>query len=195
MNKTTFEVGKTYLTRDGSEAQVTSSDWKTLAGIVTAKSGFKRRCMWYHTGAFVFSGQPAMDLMPEATYENNSSIVESLKKENASLFKANIDLLAKFDALQRENTQLYVELQEARMIARGMVEALRQSSLDDPPMCKCNIYRAEDVHVCAFQRIFNKLTCDEKYCTCCEKCSADCVKLAKQGMVDAAKCGAFDRKL
>ena len=125
IEKRVFNVGETYLTQDGSEAQVTFRDWKTLAGTVTLESGFKQHCMWYHTGAYVFSGQPEMNLMPlDVPYENdkNSSKVDSLKRENATLFKANLDLLAEVDALQKENGRLYVELQETRMIARGMVD-------------------------------------------------------------------------
>ena len=184
MNKTIFEVGKTYLTRDGSEAQLTFRGCKTLAGAVTAKSGFKQYCMWYYNGAFVFSGQPGMHLMPQD--KEDSSIMESLKKENASLFKSNLDLLAEADALHKENGRLHVELQEARIIAREMVEAIKQDGLYDPPMCKCHIFRAEEAHSCAIQRDFNKIT-NDKYCTCCEKCSEYCVKLAAFRLFDESK--------
>ena len=202
MNKKTFEVGKTYLTRDGRKVFIKSYAGTTIIGVTRHNDGTEWTPTWYGCGSYFFSGPSPLDLMPEAIFEENTSKVESLKRENAALFSENIYVLAQIEELQKENGRLHVELREARIIARGMVEAMKQDSLDDPPMCKCNRYRAEDVHVCAFQRSFTNLT-DEKYCTCCEKCSADCVKLAAQGMVDAAKisipaekcsCGCFYRE-
>ena len=185
IEKRVFNVGETYLTRDGRKVLIKSYAGNTIIGITRHNDGDEWSPMWYTAGNYHFYGQSPMDLMPEAIFENHSCDGRCLEKENADLFKQNLDLLAEVDVLQKENGRLHVALREARMISQGMVEAMKQDS-DDPPMCKCNRYCAENAHVCAFQRSFTNLT-DEKYCTCCEKCSADCVKLAAQGMVDAEK--------
>ena len=44
---------------------------------------------------------------------------------NATLFKANLNLLAELDTLQKEKVRLHVALQESRMIAQGMVDAAK----------------------------------------------------------------------
>ena len=58
-------------------------------------------------------------------YDDNSSKVESLKKENAALLSENNYVLVQIEELQKENGRLHVALREARMIAQGMVDAAK----------------------------------------------------------------------
>ena len=156
MNKTTFEVGKTYLTRDGSEILITSITNDLMNGVGTSQSGHMGLSTWYINGKYLFSGKAHMDLMPEEIPADSATLKKSinetltetlatvgwsppgwktrkeatLQEENASLFKANLELLEEVDALQKENFGLRIELQEARMIAQGMVDAVKQDSID-----------------------------------------------------------------
>ena len=142
MNKTVFEVGKTYITRDGSEAEIISRNSFTLEGTVTKTNGKRIPIMWLPTGSSVYYDDKEMDLKPEEIPEK----IEEHKEENASLFKANLDLLEEVDALQKENFGLRIELQEARLIAQGMVDAAKISI----PAVKCScgyFYRVGDKHM------------------------------------------------
>lgn len=165
MNKTVFEVGKTYITRDGSEADIISRNSFTLEGTVTKTNGKRIPIMWLPTGSSVYYDDKEMDLMPEEIqgkkYDGFAKVdaatiaaidmawdseQHKLKEENVSLFKANLDLLEEVDALQKENFGLRIELQEARLIAQGMVDAAKISI----PAVKCScgyFYRVEDKHM------------------------------------------------
>ena len=120
MNKTIFEVGKTYLTRDGSEAEIMSSNSHSLEGIVTKTNGKRVSRMWRPTGISFYPDDRYTDLMPGEIpgkkYEGFAKVdaatiaaidmswdseQHKLKEENASLFKANLELLEEVDALQQ----------------------------------------------------------------------------------------------
>ena len=197
MNKSTFMAGKTYLTRHNASVRIVDYDGEFIIGIITYANGCTLPERWHLNGEYLLKFETFMDLMPDSLYENNisnvESLAESLKKENASLFKANLDLLAEVDALQKENGRLYVDLQEARIIARGMVDAMIEDGLEVGPMCECHIFPAESAHSCPFYGEFTGIK-DERHCTCCKKCTENCSKMAAQGAIDAEKCGAFDRK-
>ena len=133
-----FEVDKMYLTRDGSRVLIESNDRTTIKGTVLSSNGTTR--MWYAGGKYRVFGESDMDLMiGEITGEKYLGFVTApvgwkpTIKENAALFKQNLDLLEDINELQKENGRLHIELREARMIARGMVVAIKQSSLEGPP--------------------------------------------------------------
>ena len=170
----TFEVGKTYLTRDGSEAEIMSRNSFTLVGTVTKTNGKRISLMWLPTGSSVYYDDKEMDLMPPdaepelegktardlcdtvygvysriASYvsdkQEQDSVQPKLKEENASLFKANLELLEEVDALQKENRRLHTQLHEARLIAQGMVDA---SKIFPSMKCSCGyFYLEEDKHM------------------------------------------------
>ena len=125
--KKTFEVGKTYLTRDGRKVLIKSHAGTTIIATIRYENVTEHDSTWYATGNYFFSGQSPMDLMP--LDEENNSNGGYLEKENANLFKQNLELLAEVDALQKENGRLYVELQETRMIARGMVDIAKSGKI------------------------------------------------------------------
>ena len=224
----TFEVGKTYLTRDGSEAEIMSRNSFTLVGTVTKTNGKRISLMWLPTGSSVYYDDKEMDLMPPdaepelegktardlcdtvygvysrmASYvsdkQEQDGVQHKLKEENAALLSENNYVLVQIEELQKEYGRLHVALREARMIAQGMVEAVKQDSLDDPPqistdrlcsalviMCGCKIYRGEDAHSCPFYSFSGKT--NNAHCTCCKKCTANCTKMAAQLAVDQTKC-------
>ena len=208
MNKTIFEVGKTYLTRDGHKVLIKPYAGTMIIGTIHQKDGTEWNPMWYDSGNYMwypagnyfFSGQYPMDLMPtddksepiieepsltvtditqhpsygwdgwiapqqkirkelfrtiyeacnrdlsDVTSKQEKEIEEAvlklgwnppsdkdkadaLREENATLFKANLDLLAEVDALQKENGCLFVELQESRVIALGMVDMVKRGAI------------------------------------------------------------------
>ena len=172
MNKTTFEVGKTYLTRDGRKVLIKKYAGTQIIGTTRWEDGDESTHIWDGTGNYFFSGQSPMDLMPTepelegktardlcdtvygvysriASYvsdkQEQDSVQPKLKEENASLFKANLELLEEVDALQKENRRLHTQLHEARLIAQGMVDA---SKIFPSMKCSCGyFYLEEDKHM------------------------------------------------
>ena len=123
-------------------------------------------------------------------YEENTKVVLDLEDKKDAIN----DLLIKLENEQRvvieirkKNIDLHLKLSEKTVKQYGKL--VGNGDIEDPAMCGCNIYRAEDEHPCPFQTVFAAKELDPKNCTCCKKCTATCSKLAANGLVDAAKIG------
>ena len=57
--------------------------------------------------------------------QEQDGVQHKLKEENAALLSENNYVLVQIEELQKENGRLHVALREARMIAQGMVDAMK----------------------------------------------------------------------
>ena len=138
-----FEVGKTYLTRDGRKVLMKSYTGAMIMGTTRWKGGDESTHLWYDTGNYFFSGQSPMDLMPWGI--TGFSAVTEPELEGKAMRERGIEsaliklgwtppgkksdedakLQAEVETLREENAQLRTQLNEARLIAQGMVDSVK----------------------------------------------------------------------